>query len=324
MNRILVLTACVALLGVGCRSARDVTVAPSLSELTPLYVTDELTEADRESYAAFLTYMTAHAEQRLWDSPPEKQAEMRAQFQRLYPPQLSPAFVCHMTTRTNSTYMVYVEAQQYPGIPDQVHIKTHIVSTNSPWVVRAQEFSAGWRTSINGFAVDRSHHDEFGDLLRIDITTGLPMNAGTAHLYLTLLEHDPTKDRMGWGCEPELVLIRMEGDTGQIGFTTYGKTREHLTRGPIPSFSYVARTVDDWREMIYTRNRVQLLAALFYLAGSHVEPHSSGGGVSPHVLAQFDRENSLYTLTRHKSPWIRETAKALWESRRAANKTNGR
>jgi hypothetical protein len=302
---------------------------PSECNLTPLWITNELTDTDRENYAGFMNYMTAHTEQRLWDLPSEKQSEIRAQFQRLYPPVLSPAFICHMSTGSNTTYLVYIEAQQHPAIPDQVLVKTHIVSTNFPDVLRVQEFSAGWRTCIDGFAVDHSHRNEFGDLLRIDIITGLPMNAGKARMFLAI--HEPEKDADGYGEAPEFVLLRIEGETGNIGSTVYGKYYNHGTRGPVAAFCRTARSVDDFKILICTRDRVQVLATLLYLAGTHADVSYSANGLPyqvenrliPSVLIHWERDQTLSKLRRHKSPWIKETAQFLWDKWNTSNKTPG-
>jgi hypothetical protein len=261
------------LLVAGCYSSRPqlsrdnyVTLAGE-SDAVTAYVNSK-----SNSYPAYIANLLQYADRDLTKMPAGVGLDIEVELARARGFELIPAYVCELTSSIGNRYVASVEETPF-AIPGPAELNVTLLDRDFPEVWNQQRFSVGWRTAVEG--ISRTNGcPGLGDVLAVKVASGLPMRGDVTTLYFAMLDYVPTTNGVPM---PEVVLVRVEGENGELGAAVYGPyTKGHTGGlGPTPYFVEEAGAEkmgeQDWQTLLKSTNCVQTLAAMMFLASPYEE-----------------------------------------------------
>jgi hypothetical protein len=218
---------------------------------------------------------------------------------------LRPRLFSRLSTTQGEERYILIEESSSVTIPGNSRLRLSLFSA-SGILVSSSEFNAGWRIAlteirliqVNGIA---------GDVLEVE---SYPMINGA----------DVAKQYYG-RVDDEMRLIRLEDSSGALVPNVY-RTPNHTI-----GFTPIGRSVSDWAKALESNDVAEVLAALTWLGGLHLDVDSIGDEepanwheyISEAHLAETTRCHSgviaaVNALKKSDNPWVRDAAGLAAES----------
>ena len=211
---------------------------------------------------------------------------------------LYPRLFSRITTSAGEQRYVLVEESSLRMIPGESRLRTSVFTTDGT-LLSSSEFGAGWRIAISGVSFIEVGSVK-GEVLQVE---SFPMinGADIAKQYYSLVAD-------------EMRLIRLEDSRGVLIPNVY--RTPNYTIG----FTHIGQSAEDWEKALTSGDTAEVLAALTWLAGKHLDP---GEGV-PDYSHEYISEAQLVQVVRTRpviavavsslkdsnNPWVREAATA--------------
>ena len=212
-----------------------------------------------------------------------------------------PRLFSKLSTNQEEQRYILIEESPLVTVPGESRLRLSLFTENGI-LLSSSEFSAGWRIVLSEIRLIQVKGIE-GDVLEVE---SYPMinGADVAKQY-----YAPVAD--------EMRLIRLEDSSGALISNIY-RTPNHTI-----GFTPIGRSADDWEKALESKDVTEVLAALTWLGGVHLNVDGVGDGqpaswheyVSEANLVETVRgrsavKASLERLKHSDNRWIREAAKA--------------
>lgn len=271
---------------IGCCHTERIWPEFALHQYPSLPETEARMKADyRRTMAELLRFEEAD----LWKLPHDRVAYVVALAACVRPFEFQPAYLCQLKDDRGTTNAVYVEALQSTSTTRAIP-NARVTIMYPEWWGNTYTFSFGWRYSIQRFDVLRGPANQ-SDLLVVD--------EYRERQYYALRQNGNQPDSEAHTVD--LVLVRREGEDGELGRNFYSDNLRHWLIGPPPPTC----TVDEWLERLQKGSRVDILECLTWMAGYH-------SGEEEKAVEELRRQaistGILDKLVKSQDGWIRQAA----------------
>lgn len=216
----------------------------------------------------------------------------------------SPSYVWTTTNPTPKRFIVF-EEDQLTFTPGASGAYLHLFDQTGK-KLRYWELSVGWRMSLDKASF--SYSKELEAYLMTIHTSPDNWGVDVARQYFTL-------------SEDSLLCVRLEDSKGKLVSNDY--EHPHSTHGLMPT----AKTRDQWIRLLQSRNKRDVLAALMFIGGQHLDPPRKE---PDHLLEEIEQatlaeairgDKDIAKLIRQHqqsdSQWIKEAASLAAEKLRS-------
>lgn len=227
----------------------------------------------------------------------------RIENERLYARRFS-----RISTSEGKSRYVLVEESPLVSIPGDSRLRISLFDLDGR-LIDSAEFGAGWRISVSEIRFIKAKDIE-GEVLEVRSYRHIN-GADVVKQYYALLEDTMT-------------LIRLEDSSGALFQNTY-RTPNH-TIGQTKT----GRPAADWERALVSNDTAEVLAALTWLGGHHLDPSEADGSyvyedLSEARLAKEVRQRpavkaAVNALRNSNNAWVREAASSAAEMMRSQDR----
>lgn len=230
---------------------------------------------------------------------------------RLVPP---ITFISRMLTDQGTNFIVCIHAQLANQIRSAPRVIVAMISLDEEkWMNGLQEFTTGHATEVESIEkIPPARSRLTFDLLAFHIKAQLPYKGGFSQYYALLSNADTG---------PGLCLLRTEDENRAVcyadypGYASDGQGRRTdspgSANGLASNLNIPGYPVEDWVRIIETGDQIRLIAALYFLCGTHDKSHPGYRAVAADVPHELEKRGILDRLLAYDHLWVREYARRL-------------